>query len=874
MSTTRQRAAARAKAGEERETMNRRLREQQKKDGEAERKREEVEEKATREEMSEATRKAAEASAAAADAATTTGDGGEEQERMNQLRREQQKKDRDAERKREEEEAKAARDAAAEAAAAAAAAAAADEAARAAEGEKEKPDDSINEHLNEMNTGGAGKEGDGRSASPANLFEVDDEDDEMGERSPQKKRSKKEKKKEKKTSRKSKENGEKASAEKGGESILKAGRFSVGASDEKKRKEAEEKTRAEKAAEAARAKAKEEEEKKEFRSKHIHQHKRNVLECSLVCSQDEEQQRYNELPAGVRLLLSNMQKVDKNVCLEPVEEGEASGLWEKNDLPYDHTELGSYVRQGGGVQAFSMKKPRKWQKDQGLADEDSLICQSDKEPEKIMERVAGEWGKAGGKRLHLKEISSFDTKTVATIFHLRYDNTASTVHSEFLRALDESKDIAENEDQEGARAYLMDDLPTLNVRSFIPRIDGQDTTTFSGWSGRQHENRKCISFECDGAEVEMVHYLVSTGKNRGIFKKYWGHKVYVAAIVDNKSKKKGAPTQNKLDLAAMASCSRMHVNYQGNTRMDGIRGILNVDKPVNFYSVANPTKLMGRITLRHILYKYFKMSDGHTLFEEVHQAEPMAPVDVVVPNAEEAERLMLMIHKNSAAFFTYYLQSFTELGETLIAEVVRASMDPILVNMVGRCKWDEKLMLLTTPEDEEMEKNRKMEEAAWYKDEYGDHMVDTSKKEKMSYSSKEALDDLHCEHSFKTIHKKKGNQSTDVSEREVFKVGSKTKPMEVDSDGDEDEEYLNLSAAELIALLKKTKLKAKKAVGSQPNSERSGSGSRIEDEESSEDSSSASSGSSSSSVESVTKNVTFPSSGEGNSAARKPGQGG
>jgi hypothetical protein len=83
----------------------------------------------------------------------------------------------------------------------------------------------------------------------------------------------------------------------------------------------------------------------------------------------------------------------------------------------------------------------------------TLCFSSDKEPEKIVERVAGEWGKAGGKKLYLKEISSFDTKTVATIFHLRHDNTAATVHSEFLRALDESKDIAENEDQEGASAY-------------------------------------------------------------------------------------------------------------------------------------------------------------------------------------------------------------------------------------------------------------------------------------------------------------------------------------------------------------------------------------------------------------------------------------
>ena len=45
-----------------------------------------------------------------------------------------------------------------------------------------------------------------------------------------------------------------------------------------------------------------------MREKHMHDHKRNVVECSLVCSQEDEQQRYNELPIAVRLLLSNMQK--------------------------------------------------------------------------------------------------------------------------------------------------------------------------------------------------------------------------------------------------------------------------------------------------------------------------------------------------------------------------------------------------------------------------------------------------------------------------------------------------------------------------------------------------------------------------------------
>jgi hypothetical protein len=97
--------------------------------------------------------------------------------------------------------------------------------------------------------------------------------------------------------------------------------------------------------------------------------------------------------------------------------------------------------------------------------------------------------------------------------------------------------------------------------------------------------------------------------------------------------------------------------------------------------------------------------------------------------------------------------------------------------------------------------------------------------------------------------------------------------MEVDSDGDDDEEYKNLSAAELIVLLKKTKLEAKKAVASQPNSERSDSGSSVEDKESSKGSSIVNSRSSSS-VESITNKATSPSSGEGNSAARKPGQSG
>jgi hypothetical protein len=47
-----------------------------------------------------------------------------------------------------------------------------------------------------------------------------------------------------------------------------------------------------------------------------------------------------------------------------------------------------------------------------------------------------------------------------TIFHLRHDNTDEAILSEFQLALNEAKDIAENEDEEGAMTYMLDECST------------------------------------------------------------------------------------------------------------------------------------------------------------------------------------------------------------------------------------------------------------------------------------------------------------------------------------------------------------------------------------------------------------------------------
>ena len=136
-----------------------------------------------------------------------------------------------------------------------------------------------------------------------------------------------------------------------------------------------------------------------------------------------------------------------------------------------------------------------------------------------MDRVAGEWGKVGGKKLYVKKIQSFTTVSVVNIFHLRTDNTFETIISEFQRALQQAKDYAESKNLEGSESYILEDIPDMNIRTMTPKIPGQKTEQFQGWSSAMHRLRQVITIEVD----EMVSQLQkwdSISKTRYICHKY------------------------------------------------------------------------------------------------------------------------------------------------------------------------------------------------------------------------------------------------------------------------------------------------------------------------------------------------------------------
>ena len=51
------------------------------------------------------------------------------------------------------------------------------------------------------------------------------------------------------------------------------------------------------------------------------------------------------------------------------------------------------------------------------------------------------------------------------------------------------------------------------------------------------------------------------------------------------------------------------------------------------------------MNLRHVLYKYLKIYDGHSLITEAHQRGHMVSVDIMTPNTPEAETMVAMMKK-------------------------------------------------------------------------------------------------------------------------------------------------------------------------------------------------------------------------------------
>ena len=84
----------------------------------------------------------------------------------------------------------------------------------------------------------------------------------------------------------------------------------------------------------------------------------------------------------------------------------------------------------------------------------------------------------------------------------------------------------------------------------------------------------------------------------------------------------------------------------------GVIGLFDIDKRVDIYSVTDIAEVVGTMDLRSVFYA-MNMLDGNPLIAEIHQADPMMNVDVVVGKTEEAIACVNMFNKNIAAYLIY-----------------------------------------------------------------------------------------------------------------------------------------------------------------------------------------------------------------------------
>ena len=190
-----------------------------------------------------------------------------------------------------------------------------------------------------------------------------------------------------------------------------------------------------------------------------------------------------------------------------------------------------------------------------------------------------------------------------------------------------------------------------------------------------------------------------------------------------------------------------HANYQGSMTGETISGIYLLDGAVAL------TQGNGSVSLRQVLFTYFKMKDKYSIFAELHQTEEMGPVLAIIPACAEVERLVQMMNKQVAAFLYYFLLD-ASLPEVFIKALLKETCNPTLVKEISDCDWDSDTQTLTTPEEKQQDDALDdLEGASWYKNAFDLQEFGIKTLKITADKNPEALFDLDADAlSYATIH--------------------------------------------------------------------------------------------------------------------------
>ena len=142
------------------------------------------------------------------------------------------------------------------------------------------------------------------------------------------------------------------------------------------------------------------------------------------------------------------------------------------------------------------------------------------------------------------------------------------------------------------------------------------------------------------------------------------------------------------------------------------------------------------------------------------------------------------------------------MGKVFVKALIQGEICTVLNHTAGAYTWDSSKKTVATPEDAERERQQVIEDAAWYKYEYGAHMSTKGRQKIKECASPEMMYDIYGEHSVKTIHEHAGKGYAGTPGAATIDLQSKPKYKEdvVDDDSSEESSDLyNMSRYQLIA---------------------------------------------------------------------------
>jgi hypothetical protein len=541
----------------------------------------------------------------------------------------------------------------------------------------------------------------------------------------------------------------------------------------------------------------------------VYPHSRVIIELAILLKSDKA---FEEFTQALMAFITNAQMVDPKFVINPIKPAsKEKNISNKSEISPNMTKLGIHIKISGNGNAFNKKKvwnnqtsdrkSRKVQKDE-FRDPViyfSMVISTEVEPIELIDRVTHEWSRLNGTRLQVKDLQSISSETVVTFFKVSTATPKNVILAELTKILLEAQNRSRNDYSRKDEVFdltaydfsldegieIGESLPPMNLRVQNALLRGQEVTAFNRLSHQAQQARKSWHLEVDSKYAAKMKALIQCAKTYGCVEEMWGPHAHLSEVTDATSTAREAKRQ--VDVA------QSHTNYQLSMVAEELVGVVNLDEPL---AIIHPEsgREIGQLSLRTALLNYLKMQDGHPMIAEIHQEDICKPTHIIVPQTEEAERMVGMMNKNLPAFL-YHMLLEIDFTEDIVLKLLRTSCETSLVAQISQCKWDAGTRTLTTPEEERKSKAVKaLESAAWFKDEFG--LLKKGPKSTIAIPQ-EAQFNLDGSSSIKTIHDRHLQQPASILKKTSAGLQSDptTKAADVDLTKENDDDNSRDSAS-------------------------------------------------------------------------------